>query len=490
MPKSVEELRAEKAKLDADLEAAKLEKEIKEKSHELEKTKIEVKTDEIRITADMQKAAQENDFEKFQKQWSEKAKMELKIEHERYEAQRKGKYKDLYFTKHYIKSLGTKGPEICSLAVDLAESMPRLHAISAMLGCGIHELKSFRKAFGDQWTAKDIELVEKALSSTGAGTGDEFVPTAFSAEVAEQLSKINPALRVLGERSIRMPSNPYQIPTNPSLPTVYYVSEGSTVGSSDAGTGASLLTARKLGARQVYSGELEEDSIVAIMPFVERNLVEALQDAVEHNLLFGDEAVSANTNINLIDGTPTATAGSASFYLGSDGLVKNCFASNGKTKDINADIVGGFADVMALMNVGALSMERLAAFCNVQASFKYMANSNFTTVEKLGDKASLLRGMIGMIFGVPFYPTSGIPKTNATGRVEATANNNSKGSVLIVNKPGVVVGYKRPLTMKEDEILVASDQRAWVANVRFDIAVTQANTASGAATGYGFNITL
>lgn len=490
MPKSVEELRAEKAKLDAELEAAKLEKEISEKKTEIEKTRVEVKApDEIRITGDMQKAAQENDFDKFQKQWSEKAKMDFELENKRYESTRKSKYKDLYFTKHYVKSLGTKGPDICALALDIAEQLPRLHAVSAMLGKPLHELKTFKKHFGN-WTAQDIELVEKALSSTGAGTGDEFVPTAFSAEVAERLSKVNPALRVLGERSIRMPSNPYRIPTNPSLPTVYYVSEGATVGSSDAGTGGADLDARKLGARQVYSGELEEDSIIPIMPFVEKNLVEALQDAVEHCLLFGDETTTANTNINLIDGTPTTTAGSASFYLGSDGLVKNCFATNGKKKDINADIVGGFADVMALMDVGALSMERLCAFSNVQASFKYMANSSFTTVEKIGDRASLLRGMIGIIFGVPFYPSSGIPKTNATGRVEATANNNSKGSVLIVNKPGVVVGYKRPLSMKEDEILVAADQRAWVANVRFDIKVTQANEASRAATGYGFNISL
>src|SRR5690606_15957991 len=77
-------------------------------------------------------------------------------------------------------------------------------------------------------------------------------------------------------------------------------------------------TAKKLALRVGFSAELVEDALIGVIAQYRKQSLRAMQDAIDNVILNGDTATGANTNINLIDGTPGANAK----YLAVDGLRK------------------------------------------------------------------------------------------------------------------------------------------------------------------------
>jgi HK97 family phage major capsid protein len=498
---TVEELKAKKAELASKLEAAKLEKEVKAAELELNEIEkpsdVEVKSDAVRTSIDMAKTAKEGDFEKFSKQHADfiAANVEQKLE----SWEQKNAKRDVYFADSVKKAFG-KNPSALNIAKEVAPVLPRLAQVADMLGVHVTELKSFKDLFGqvakgDLDTAfkalemqNEVLMRTKTLTVAGSGTGTEYVPTLFADRVAERLMDSNAVFSNLPV--FDMPSNPWRNPIYTGVPTAYYVTEGATVGASDAATGGKDFDARKIAAKEIYSGEMGEDSIIAAMPFAEKVLMETLANAMERVAMMGDIDATASTNINLIDGTPTTTAGSASVYLTRDGFVRETFRTSGKTKDINSDIVAGIASLFSAMGVGALDPRQLIGFVNVNAAFSYMGSSSFQTWDKLGPSATLLNGMLGSIFGMPLVPTSGLPATTTAGKISANSLLNIYGSICIVKKNGVAIGFRRRPSLKELGGQEDKDVRAFVASVRLDPKVLQPNAADRAAVAYGYKIAL
>lgn len=486
----LELLKKEAADLETQVQAAKLQKDIKEKKAELAKS-VEVLSDPVRITRDMQAAAKDGDFDKFTKEYADKMAMEMdaKIAAREAKQQSIGSSQKIYFSKEVQKALaskfGTKSGEVLALAKDISSALPRMDGVAQMLKKHVSELTMFKTQFGE-FSKDEVDYAIKALSTSGSGTGAEYVLTGWQDQIAQRLEDVNVCLANLPV--IDLPNNPYRIPIYTAIPTTYYVTEGATVSSSDPTSSNKDLDARKVANRVVYSGEMVEDAIFAILPFAEKIMMESLGNAIERVLLFGDTVATASTNINKIDGTPTTTAGGADVYLTRNGLIKETFGSNGKTTDISSDIVAGLATSMQKMGVGALNMKDLVNFCNIQLAFKFMANSNFLSFDKLADKASLLVGMVGSIFGVPLVPTSGIPLTDSAGKIPAAGG--TLGSLLVAKRSGVLVGFKRRPQIVDNDILQAADQRAWVASTRIDVKVIQPNASDRAAVSYGYNATV
>lgn len=497
-----EELLAEKAKLEADIKA-KTEKtakdleaeEIKALQAEVEalkekKSKIQVlPPDEGRSTTEMKRAALEKNFEKFCDILTDRNLTLAEKDQKAFESKREKR--EVRFTHKSIKEIQkevgvARKDEILDFAKDLETRIGDLSFVAHMLKKDVSDLEMFKDQFGDKFNARDVQMALKALSLGGSTSGAEYVLTGWTDSVAMRLIDSNVALANLP--IIDQPHNPYRLPIYTGVPTTYYVTEGSTVSATDPVTGNKDLDAKKLMNRVVYSGELEEDAIVPIRPFVEMVMMESLANGIERNIMFGDIDATANTNINLIDGTPTTTAGAASVYLAIDGLVRETFRTNGKTTDINSDPVAGIATVVQKMGVGALSnggMGDLLNFMNVELMFKLMGNSNFLTWEKLGPDATLLKGMVGRIYGIPVLPTSGIPKTNSAGKVPNAGG--TLGSCVVVKKSSVLVGFKRRPKLEANDILQAADQKAWVASARLALKILAPNAADRAAVSYGYN---
>jgi hypothetical protein len=101
------------------------------------------------------------------------------------------------------------------------------------------------------------------------------------------------------------------------------------------------------------------------------------------------------------------------------------------------------------------------------------------TVDKMGAQATVLTGQQARIGRHPLISSQVVSKTEADGFVSTTGTNNVKGQVVVFNRRGFVVGWRRRIKL-EMERLPASDQSRLVYSLRLGLG---RYTASGAAGG-------
>jgi len=66
------------------------------------------------------------------------------------------------------------------------------------------------------------------------------------------------------------------------------------------------LVSKKFSAVTYLSGELDEDSIVSIRPYVEQKISNAYIELLDKVIINGDTVTAATGNVNLDDAAPTA----------------------------------------------------------------------------------------------------------------------------------------------------------------------------------------
>lgn len=212
------------------------------------------------------------------------------------------------------------------------------------------------------------------------------------------------------------------------------------------------VTPREIKIASSYTTVLDESAIVNLARQVNYQLGEKLAETRDQLFLNGDTATAANTNVNLIDGTPAGGL-FRPYYLVSDGLRKvTRVTATAQSLAIGAAIAR--ANVLGTLNLLPLALQsrfdELLFLCDngtyqgLKAVPEYVdpfANAN--------NRLAVFEGgrLVG-VDGVDLFPTEFMPLTNTAGMVSATAGNNTRGSLGLVFAPYVAVAYSRNVTME------------------------------------------
>jgi HK97 family phage major capsid protein len=324
---------------------------------------------------------------------------------------------------------------------------------------------------------------DELATSTQAGYGDEWVPELWSAQIWHKARTDNVLLPQFP--SLEMPSNPYELATEGTDPTVSYVSEskdeahlslgsGNPIADSKIGSGKVQLSAKKLALRVGFSSELVEDSIIPVLTIYREQAVRALADAMDNVILNGDTTSAATGNVNSDNATPTA----GSVYLAMDGLRKQPIT----TTTANAVDMGNVAPTLAKLREARFKLatrysarpQDLSWVVDGGTYAKLLSLSEFLTVDKAGPHATILTGQIGFIDGVKVLLSAQMPLTEADGKVGAV---NSRGTALCVYTPGWYIGYRRRIAVSVD-YLPYYDSYQLTATVRLAFASIDAAVTS------------
>lgn len=148
-----------------------------------------------------------------------------------------------------------------------------------------------------------------------AGSGTEWDPTEFSSRLWE---KARLPLAVEGTiQQFNMPRSPFLFPVELADLTPYRVAEVHTAGTGTAiadGKGATVIsssktfTGVKIATLAFTSKEAEEDSIVAILPYLEFKVAQALANGRENAIINGDTAATHMDNDTTGGGTDVRTS--------------------------------------------------------------------------------------------------------------------------------------------------------------------------------------
>lgn len=357
-------------------------------------------------------------------------------------------------SKALVEDIQKKNDEVVMLA-----AIASGHRQAGIAAPQKHELKAyaeFQELTGD---------LAKALDATTTGEGLQWVPTGFSQQLRELIML---EMRVAGLfEEVQMPTNPYTWPFTAARPIAQVVPESTTTVNPYAltdgmrtftgatPTGNTTLVARKLRALEVYTREWDEDTIAASLPWLNRQMAQAIGDGWEDAIINGD------TDGTHFDSDVGASSTDVKVFV--DGLREHCIEHAGINTDMGAGALTA-TDLRLMrqsMGVYGVRLRSLAYVVGLYGYFHMLQLANHQTLADLGPQAHLLTGQVGSIDDIPVI-LSEFSRTdlNVSGVYDGITT--TTGEIILVHRDNWVRG-RRPGLGVETERMVPTDQGLIVA---------------------------
>lgn len=324
----------------------------------------------------------------------------------------------------------------------------------------------------------DFELTaayRRAMDTAESGFGSQLVGAQYIGELWEAPRRLGRVFPLIQDFEMTAPTS--YLPVEAGLPEVLYVGESTANNSSNyttskTGSNRVQVDAKKFVVHQMWSGEMEEDSILPFIPFLRRQAAAAIAHYSDSLVLNGDTTNAGTGNINLDDADPADTK----HYLAFDGIRHAALVDNtANAADANgaytyADFVnakGLMVDSTYLQDWGhPVNPDDLVYVCDPASGDAIGQLTEVLTVDKYGQNATVLNGELARIAGRhPLITSIAVSKTEADGKVSTTGSNNTKGQTVVFNRGGFVAGWRRRIKL-ETERIPATDQTRLVYSMR------------------------
>lgn len=345
------------------------------------------------------------------------------------------------------------------------------------------------------------EAAYRAMDTAESGYGSQLIGAQYVGSMWEGAGVESNVFSLIKTMELTAPTA--YIPVRASLPEMLLVSESTASNSSNytttkTGSNRVSVTPSKFVIHEMWSGELEEDSIIPFVAEIRAALAESLAQHSDSLILNGDTTNAATGNINLDDADPADTK----HYLAFDG-VRHAFLVDATGQAVN---VAGAVSLNTLRDLRGLMVDTTYyhdwGHPNDRSQLVFVAD--YQTADRIalldeivsakiqsGNSADLLNGQVASILGHPVISSIRMSLTEADGKVSTTGSNNVKGQVAAFNRKGLVAGWRRRVKL-ETERVIATDQTRIVASLRLGLG---RYTPTGAASGIkwvagAYNITL
>ncbi len=314
----------------------------------------------------------------------------------------------------------------------------------------------------------------RAMDTAESGYGSQLIGAQYASDL---WSGAQASSRIFGLiPSFNMTDPTAYLPVEAAPPEMLYVSEStsSTVtayGTSKTGSNRVTVSAKKFVIHQMWSGEMEEDSIIPYLPFLRGQAQRSIAHYSDSLVLNGDTTNAGTGNINEHDADPTDT----DHFLAFDGLRHAALVDNtGNAVDHN----GAALTYTALCYLRKLGVDTTYlhdwGHPDDPSDWVYIIDpegadvaadlDELITVDKFGSSATVLTGQVANIGRNPLIASIAMKKTAADGFVD-TADDGTLHQVLAFNRRGYAVGIRRSLKI-ETERIIESDQNRIVYSLR------------------------
>jgi HK97 family phage major capsid protein len=327
--------------------------------------------------------------------------------------------------------------------------------------------------------AQEASALRKAMDTATSEEGLEWIPTGFSSEL---IRKVKLALKVAAlSGRIAMPTNPFKLPIDGADAVAYLTSEAtsdtaSKITASTPGTNNVTFDAVKLACRVLVSTELEEDSLVAILPLLRDKIVQALAEAQESATVNGD---TAGTHM---DSDVTASSDVRKAWDGYRKLALSAAKIDCSTFDITS-----LRAIRSAMGKYGVNPANLAWVAGISVFNQMLGLDEVMTVDKYGQGATILTGELAKLDGIPIIVSEFIRENlNAGGVYDGVTTDRTV--LPLVYRPAFLYGDRRNITLKvSQELYMESDQDVAIATQRLDFQPVQ-DAASEPIVGLGYDI--
>ena len=276
-----------------------------------------------------------------------------------------------------------------------------------------------------------VALPNQGTSSsqtTADAVGGDFIPSGFSSTLLEEIW-LKLEIAALFDR-FNMTASTYTFPFAPDRLVARKGTEGAAVSKDRFATDQIIFTAKKIMANVDFTDEIEQDSIIAMLPLVRRKLIEGFAIGQEQICLNGD-VTSGATNINGdLDSTPQDIRLTVSGIRKSGASHMYSLASGGLSAD-------NLRLLRTKMGKYGKNPSDLCYIVSMQDYNKILGFANYQTLYQYGPNAVIFTGELGRLDGIPVIVTELLPSS------DGTAGNNVKNICGLVNKNAFMWGDRK-----------------------------------------------
>ena len=328
---------------------------------------------------------------------------------------------------------------------------------------------------------KSDEVMQQDLSSYG----DDWVAAGYSPRLWEKIRLETPVLNQIPQEEIPRGYESMKYLLESTDPVFYKVAETTdndttmlfpvaSVTSSRVGTTSQDLTLAKMGARVLYSGELNEDSLIPIASQIPNQIVQSGKEYLESVIIDGDTTTTQYLNINDIGGTPTATD---SFLL-IDGLRHLALVTNIANKRAGGALTSAdFIETAKMLGTAGMNADinKCAFIIDKSVYWKALQLEEVKT-QDVFSAPTIEKGQLTGMWGFPILVSNQMCHEStarlsqaADGWVDqTTVADNVAGSLLAIRWDQWKFGWKRRMTLETVRI-PRSDVTEIVALMRFGL---------------------
>lgn len=347
-----------------------------------------------------------------------------------------------------------------------------------------------------------VHAYQRAMDTAESGFGLQLVGAQYVGELWEAARTASRLFSLIDTFEMMHPTA--YLPVEVDIPELLFVAEKTGPTDSDyttvkTGSQRVQVDAKKFLIHQIWSGEMEEDSIVPFLPFLRRQAGLSMAHFSDSLVLNGDTTNAATGNINLDDADPADTK----HYLAWDGIRHVGLVDNTANQK---DVAGAVSYGLLTGSKGRMidttgtrvqdwghpsDMNDLVAVADPETADRLALMDEVITVDKYGPQATVLTGELARWSVHPVISSIAMSKTEADGKVSTTAANNTKGQIAVFNRRGYKWGWRRRV-MVETERLPGRDQTRIVWSMRAGFG-RYSPTGAAAAIEHAdilFNITL
>jgi len=322
--------------------------------------------------------------------------------------------------------------------------------------------------------------------STLANYGDEWVGVAYSGALWESIRQQTFVVQRIPTFEFPAGAESLVIPMESTDPVWYKVAQAAsltsnpggiptnTVTSSNLGTDKDTMTLAKMGARVLWTGEMEEDAVLPYISQLRAQLATSGAEYLESAIIDGDTAAGATTNINDIAGTPAGTE----WFMTVNGLRKApLVTTTANSRDAGAFTSADFLETIKLMGAAgrnALDMTKVDFIIDPSTHWAALQLADVKTRD-IFNGATIENGRLASIWGYGVYVSAfmckagGTGLSNVAGKVDVdTLGNNTKGQILAVRWDQWRLGFRRRMTIETTRV-PAADSTEIVALMRFGL---------------------
>jgi HK97 family phage prohead protease/HK97 family phage major capsid protein len=296
------------------------------------------------------------------------------------------------------------------------------------------------------------ELLEKAGAHVASATWELEVSLNMEAEVRRRLV-VSPLVRQVG-----MQTNVMTIPVNPEAGSATWMANTAFGTVTSMGTTQThllkeiTLSAYKVATNEYLAYEEEEDSLIILMPIVRDAMIRRVARAVDQAFLRG-----TGSGADPVKGLLTYDATSAETI----------------TTAAAKATVANLRNLRKDLGAWGLDPAEVVFVVSTDVYYDLLDDTTFQTMDKVGTKATILTGQIGMAGGSPVLVSAEFP-AKATGTSSATTNYCG----LALAAGNFLVGNQRGLRFDTQD-LVETQRKVLVASLRTGLTQVTTNLGQG-----------